>query len=101
MVSSHLVQVLNAAVEFVWFIDFKREALHVWIWWWSLLVQIGLLNVNGYYDPLLALFDKAVEEGFLSDEARLILVSAPTARELVHKMEVRQPPSQVAAAICG
>lgn len=48
---------------------------------------IGLLNVNGYYDPLLALFDKAVEEGFLSDEARLILVSAPTARELVHKME--------------
>ncbi len=101
LVSSHLVQVLNAAVEFVWFIDFKREALHVWIWWWSLLVQIGLLNVNGYYDPLLALFDKAVEEGFLSVAARLILVSAPTARELVHKMEVRQPPSQVAAAICG
>jgi len=48
---------------------------------------IGLLNVNGYYDPLLALFDKAVEEGFLSVAARLILVSAPTARELVHKME--------------
>jgi predicted Rossmann-fold nucleotide-binding protein len=66
-----------------------------------LLVQIGLLNVNGYYDPLLALFDKAVEEGFLSVAARLILVSAPTARELVHKMEVRQSPSQVAAAICG
>ncbi len=35
LVSSHLVQVLNAAVEFVWFTDFKREALHVWIWWWS------------------------------------------------------------------
>ncbi|CAK9861245.1 unnamed protein product [Sphagnum jensenii] len=48
---------------------------------------VGLLNVNGYYDPLLALFDKAVEEGFLSVASRLILVSAPTAKELIDKME--------------
>jgi predicted Rossmann-fold nucleotide-binding protein len=51
-------------------------------------MQVGLLNVNGYYDPLLTLFDKAVEEGFLSDAARLILVSAPTPSELIDKMEV-------------
>ncbi len=51
-------------------------------------MQVGLLNVNGYYDPLLTLFDKAVEEGFLSDAARLILVSAPTPKELIDKMEV-------------
>jgi predicted Rossmann-fold nucleotide-binding protein len=51
-------------------------------------MQVGLLNVNGYYDPLLTLFDKAVEEGFLSDAARLILVSAPTPKELIDQMEV-------------
>jgi len=50
--------------------------------------QVGILNVNGYYDTLLALFDKAVEDGFLSMAARLLLVSAPTATELIHKMEV-------------
>ena len=51
-------------------------------------MQVGLLNINGYYDPLLRLFDKAVEEGFLSDVARLIFVSAPTPKELINKMEV-------------
>jgi hypothetical protein len=50
---------------------------------------VGLLNANGYYDPLLALFDKAVEEGFLNVSGRSILVSAPTATELIDKMEVR------------
>jgi predicted Rossmann-fold nucleotide-binding protein len=59
------------------------------LWIWNGFVsQVGLLNVNGYYDPLLTLFDKAVEEGFLSDAARLILVSAPTPKELIDKMEV-------------
>ncbi|CAM6019390.1 unnamed protein product [Sphagnum balticum] len=52
---------------------------------------VGILNVNGYYDTLLALFDKAVEEGFLSMAARLLLVSAPTATELIHKMETFSP----------
>jgi predicted Rossmann-fold nucleotide-binding protein len=51
-------------------------------------MQVGLLNVNGYYDPLLTLFDKAVEEGFLSDATRLIFVFAPTPKELINKMEV-------------
>lgn len=50
--------------------------------------QVGLLNVDGYYNPLLALFDKALEEGFLGLSARNIVVSAPTASELLEKMEV-------------
>lgn len=50
--------------------------------------QVGLLNVDGYYDSLLALFDKGVEEGFIEDSARKILVSANTAEELLKKMEV-------------
>ena len=51
-------------------------------------LQVGLLNVDGYYNPLLALFDKALEEGFLGFSARNIVVSAPTASELLDKMEV-------------
>lgn len=34
----------------------------------------GLLNVGGYYDPLLALLDRAVEERFLQPEHRALLV---------------------------
>lgn len=51
-------------------------------------VQVGLLNVDGYYNCLLALFDNGVEEGFIKPGARNIIVSAPTAKELVMKMEV-------------
>jgi predicted Rossmann-fold nucleotide-binding protein len=59
------------------------------LWIWNGFVsQVGLLNVNGYYDPILALFDKALEEGFLNDAARHALVSAPTPKELIDKMEV-------------
>lgn len=48
---------------------------------------IGLLNVEGYYDPLLALFDNGVKEGFIESGARNVVVSAPTAKELLEKME--------------
>jgi len=49
---------------------------------------VGLLNVDGYYNPLLALFDKALEEGFLKFPARSIVVSAGTPSELLDKLEV-------------
>ncbi|XP_031376319.1 cytokinin riboside 5'-monophosphate phosphoribohydrolase LOG1-like isoform X3 [Punica granatum] len=49
---------------------------------------VGLLNVDGYYDSLLALFDKGVEEGFIDRAARQILISADTAPELIKKMEM-------------
>jgi hypothetical protein len=66
---------------------------------------VGLLNVNCYYDALLTLFDKAVEEGFLSIAGRRILVSAPTATELLDKMEVRiiiiKPPKPLFYLTCG
>ncbi|KAK6776607.1 hypothetical protein RDI58_027608 [Solanum bulbocastanum] len=48
---------------------------------------VGLLNVDGYYNSLLAFIDKAVEEGFICPNARQIFVSAPTAKELVNKLE--------------
>ncbi|KAF8393598.1 hypothetical protein HHK36_021842 [Tetracentron sinense] len=52
---------------------------------------VGLLNVDGYYNFLLALFDNSVKEGFIKPGARHIVVSAPTAKELIVKMEQYTP----------
>jgi len=48
---------------------------------------VGLLNVDGYYNFLLAFFDKAVDDGFIKPAQRHIFVSAPDARGLVQKLE--------------
>ena len=50
-------------------------------------VQVGLLNVDGYYDSLLAFIDKAVDEGFVARAARHIIVAAPTPGELLAGLE--------------
>ena len=52
-------------------------------------LQVGLLNVDGYYNSLLTFIDQAVEEGFINPAARRIIVSAPTAQELMEKLEVQ------------
>ncbi|KAG8496233.1 hypothetical protein CXB51_009495 [Gossypium anomalum] len=52
---------------------------------------VGLLNVDGYYNSLLSFIDKAVEEGFISPNARHIILSAPTAQDLVKYMEEYEP----------
>uniref|UniRef100_A0A452YG13 Cytokinin riboside 5'-monophosphate phosphoribohydrolase n=1 Tax=Aegilops tauschii subsp. strangulata TaxID=200361 RepID=A0A452YG13_AEGTS len=49
---------------------------------------VGLLNVDGYYNSLLTFIDKAVEEGFINTSARRIIVLAPTAEELMEKLEI-------------
>ncbi|KAL3820176.1 hypothetical protein ACJIZ3_010715 [Penstemon smallii] len=51
----------------------------------------GLLNVDGYYNSLLSFIDKAVEERFISPSERHIIVSAPSAKELVNKLEEYVP----------
>ncbi|KAB2607920.1 cytokinin riboside 5'-monophosphate phosphoribohydrolase LOG7-like [Pyrus ussuriensis x Pyrus communis] len=52
---------------------------------------VGLLNVDGYYNSLLCFIDKAVDEGFISPTARHIIVSAPTAKQLVRQLEEYVP----------
>ncbi|TVU25996.1 hypothetical protein EJB05_28520, partial [Eragrostis curvula] len=52
---------------------------------------IGLLNVDGYYDSLLTFIDQAVVEGFVSFSARRIIISAPTAHELLDNLEEYVP----------
>ena len=43
----------------------------------------GLLNVQGYFDPLMTFLDGALEEGFISSEnRRLVTVDASPARLL-------------------
>jgi predicted Rossmann-fold nucleotide-binding protein len=46
------------------------------------------LNVDGYYNTLLAFIDQTMEEGFVSHSARQIVVHAPNAQELIEKLEV-------------
>ncbi|KAE8696633.1 Cyclic nucleotide-gated channel 15 [Hibiscus syriacus] len=59
---------------------------------------VGLLNVDGYYNSLLSFIDKAVEEGFISPNARHIIISAPTAKELIHNMEEYEPQHEIVAS---
>ena len=47
---------------------------------------IGMLNVNGFYDNLLAQFDTMAEEGFLKKENRQMLVDDPNPTNLISKM---------------
>ncbi|XP_024994468.1 cytokinin riboside 5'-monophosphate phosphoribohydrolase LOG8 [Cynara cardunculus var. scolymus] len=52
---------------------------------------VGFLNVDGYYNNLLALFDNGVEEGFINPGARHIVLSASNAVDLLTKMEQYTP----------
>lgn len=51
----------------------------------------GLLNVGGYYDPLLQMFDHAVAEGFLKLENRRLVLAARTPGELLQKLRAFEP----------
>lgn len=53
---------------------------------------VGLLNVNGYYDPLLDMLNRAQEERFLFPEHRALLLCSPDPESLLEMMEVFQPP---------
>lgn len=46
----------------------------------------GLLNVAGYYDPLLALFERAVEDGFVKPENRAIVVADSDVSRLLDRI---------------
>jgi uncharacterized protein (TIGR00730 family) len=49
----------------------------------------GLLNVNGYYDPLLELADKSVAEGFLRKTHRELLLSDDDPKRLLDRLSAR------------
>jgi uncharacterized protein (TIGR00730 family) len=47
---------------------------------------IGLLNVNGFFDATLSQLDKMVEEGYLKQTNRNLLLVAKSVDELMYKM---------------
>lgn len=47
----------------------------------------GLLNVRGYYDPLLALFDRAVEEEFVPPVHRSLVLDGTEIDELLDRLD--------------
>jgi uncharacterized protein (TIGR00730 family) len=65
------------------------EELFEMLTWTQLGIQrkpCGLLNVNGYYDPLLELADQAVSEGFLRGANRELLLSDDDAGRLLDRL---------------
>jgi uncharacterized protein (TIGR00730 family) len=46
----------------------------------------GMLNVNGYYDPLLAMADRAAADGFLRDVHRDLLLSDADPERLLERL---------------
>jgi uncharacterized protein (TIGR00730 family) len=55
----------------------------------------GLLNVAGYYDPLLTVFDRMVEAGFLSESNRALLLVENEPERLLQRFDHYEPPDTV------
>jgi hypothetical protein len=53
----------------------------------------GVVNVDGYFDGLLAQFDRAVAEGLLKAPHRGLVVAAPDADTLLDRMNAWTPPA--------
>ena len=51
----------------------------------------GILNVLGFYSPLLAMLDHAVEERFLKPENRALVLSRDKRAELLQALEEWRP----------
>lgn len=55
---------------------------------------VGLINVEGYYNALLAFADHAVESGFISPDNRRLLVDADDPEVLLDRLRsVQMPPA--------
>ena len=66
------------------------------VWTWALLgvhaKPCGILNVRGYFDPLLAFIDQMVTKRFLAREFRdMVIVEAEPARLLQRIAEYTPP----------
>jgi uncharacterized protein (TIGR00730 family) len=51
----------------------------------------GVLNVEGYYDPLLALFERAVQDRFLAAEQRDLVLADTDVNALLDRIASYQP----------
>jgi uncharacterized protein (TIGR00730 family) len=53
---------------------------------------IGILNINGFYDPLIAMFESMVLNGFLKDANRNMVLVSDTIEGLLLLMRNYNPP---------
>lgn len=53
---------------------------------------VGILNTNGFFDPLLQQLDRMVEEGFLKQENRTMLLVSESIPELLKAMYAYKAP---------
>jgi uncharacterized protein (TIGR00730 family) len=69
------------------------------IWTWAQLGMhrkpCGLLNVAGYFDPLLAFLDRAVEERFVRQAHRDMVIVESDPRKLLNRFAEYEPPKVV------
>jgi uncharacterized protein (TIGR00730 family) len=69
------------------------------IWTWAQLGMhdkpCGLLNVAGYFDPLLEFLDRAVSERFVRDVHRAMVVVESDPSRLLARFEAYEPPRVV------
>jgi uncharacterized protein (TIGR00730 family) len=57
---------------------------------------IGLLNVAGYFDPLVAFLDQATAAAFIRSEARRLLIVGAESAGLLDALAVHTPPESAA-----
>ena len=72
-----------------------EELFEVWTWGQLGLHRkpYGLLEVGGFFGPLLGFIDHAVREGFIRQEYRDLLVVDTEPRALIARMEAMLPPA--------
>lgn len=70
-----------------------EELFEVWTWAQLGIHQkpLGLLNVAGYYNPLIAMVEHALQEGFLRPKHRDALVVDTDLRALIRRLEEFTP----------
>ncbi|MEO8619515.1 MAG: TIGR00730 family Rossman fold protein [bacterium] len=72
-----------------------EELFEIWTWGQLGLHRkpYGLLEVNGFFAPLLTFLDHAVAEGFIKQEYRDLLVVDTEPSTLISRMESMSPPA--------
>jgi hypothetical protein len=48
---------------------------------------VGILNINGFFDPLLQIFDQMVETGFLNKTNRDILIVGTDPEKILQELK--------------
>lgn len=55
---------------------------------------IGILNIDGFYDELIAMIDKMVRKGFLKQEYKEMIIASADIDQLIGQMQNYQVPSE-------